>query len=182
MAIDDSVISPSLLLIAMPLALWFDLRSHRLPNWLTFSLLVLGLGVHLLLSGISGLLNSLGGGLLGLVLLLPFYLLKKGMGAGDVKMMAAIGAVLGVQNGLLCVGLTLISGSVLGLLFLLFKGGLVLSLRRYWLCILSRSWLVPQENDAANLHFPYALAIVSGVLLTLFISGELPLLVSALLA
>ncbi len=183
MAIDDSTVMLSLvLLVAMPFALWFDLRYHRLPNWLTLSLLLIGLLAHFFLSGLSGLLNALGGGLLGLLLFLPFYLLNKGMGAGDVKMMAAVGAVLGVQDGGLCIGLTLIFGSIFGLLFLLYKGGFVQSIRRYWLCLLSRSWVTPQANDAASLHFPYALAIASGVVMTLYLSGKLSQLAVVFLA
>ncbi|WP_066017416.1 A24 family peptidase [Endozoicomonas atrinae] len=165
---------PTLLLLAALIpALWYDLRYRRLPNWLTFSLFITGLMINSWLSGFSGLLDALGGGFLCLAMLLPFYLMKKGMGAGDVKMVAAIGAVLGVKDGALCTAAILIAGAVLGLLYLIYKGGLVVSLRRYWLCLMARTWLLPAENEAASLHFPYGLAIASGLLITLYGAGDL---------
>lgn len=174
MTIPNSDQLPTLLLLAALIpALWYDLRYRKLPNWLTFSLLLAGLIANTWLAGISGLLDALGGGALGLVLLLPFYLLKKGMGAGDVKMVAAIGAVLGIQDGLFCIAAILIAGSLLGLLYLIYKGGLITSLRRYWLSLMARTWLMPEANEAASLNFPYALAIASGVVVTLYSSGEL---------
>lgn len=165
-----------LLLVALVPALWLDVRYRKLPNWLTFSLFLTGLLINSWLAGFSGLLDAIGGGMLALVLLLPLYLWKKGMGAGDVKMVAAIGAVLGVRGGLLCTALILVAGSVIGLMFLFYKGGLLSSMNRYRFCILSRSWLLPQINDAASLRFPYAFAITAGVLITLYWSGNLELL------
>lgn len=67
-----------------------DLRSRRIPNLLTFSAAVAGLGYHAL-AGWSALAGSLGGLVLGLLLFLPIYLLR-GMGAGDVKLLGALGA------------------------------------------------------------------------------------------
>ncbi len=67
----------------------------------------------------------------------------------------------------------LIAGSLLGVLYLIYKGGLITSLRRYWLSLLARTWLLPEANEAARLNFPYALAIASGVVMTLYSSGEL---------
>ena len=61
-----------------------DLRRAKIPNWLTYSAMVGGLLLHTAQSGISGLSQSAGGLVLGIALLLAFYLLG-GMGAGDVK-------------------------------------------------------------------------------------------------
>ena len=171
---------PLLLLIALLPALWFDLRQHRLPNWLTGTLLLLGLILNTVLYSWQGLLDALGGAVLGLLIFLPFYLYKKGMGAGDVKMMAAIGAMLGIDDGLFCAASVLIIGSLYGLLYLVYKGGLIVSLRRYWLSLLARTWLAPEANEAANLNFPYAVAIASGVVFTLHSQGELRLIANML--
>jgi prepilin peptidase CpaA len=71
-----------------------DLRKFRIYNKLTIPLLVLGLVYHGLVGGFPGLFSSFEGSLLGFaILLLPF--LMGGMGAGDVQLMAAIGAWLG---------------------------------------------------------------------------------------
>lgn len=71
-----------------------DVRSRRIPNWLTVPIFVLGLLYHTLVGGLAGLGNSLAGFAVGLGLLLVPWLLGGG-GAGDVKLMAAVGAWFG---------------------------------------------------------------------------------------
>ena len=71
-----------------------DWRSRRIPNWLTVPGLLLGVMAHSLLSGWQGALTSLEGAGLALVILLPLVLLR-GLGAGDWKLMGAVGAFLG---------------------------------------------------------------------------------------
>ena len=61
---------------------WTDLRSRRIPNWLTVPGLAIGIAVNTVLGGWSGLKASLLGAALGLGLLLPFVLLRA-LGAGD---------------------------------------------------------------------------------------------------
>ena len=70
-----------------------DLRTSRIPNLLTFSAAAAGLAWHAF-GGWAPLASALGGLALGLLLFLPIYLLR-GMGAGDVKLLAALGAWLG---------------------------------------------------------------------------------------
>jgi prepilin peptidase CpaA len=72
----------------------FDLHSRRIPNVLTFGAALAGLIVATSMSGFPGLGSSTAGWLLATVLWLPLYALG-GMGAGDVKLLAAIGAWLG---------------------------------------------------------------------------------------
>ena len=74
-----------------------DVRSSRVPNVLTFSLALSGLGFHTIADSGNGFLFSLEGLGLGFVLLLGFYVYG-GMGAGDVKLLAAVGAVVGPLN------------------------------------------------------------------------------------
>ena len=66
----------------------------RVPNWLTFHLVLAGLAFAAWAGGFRGLLWSLGGAALGLALLLPLYAIG-GMGAGDVKLLAGVGAWVG---------------------------------------------------------------------------------------
>jgi prepilin peptidase CpaA len=71
-----------------------DWRSRRIPNWLTVPGLLIGVGTHSVLTGWHGTLFALEGAALALVLLIPLVLLRA-LGAGDWKLMGAVGAFLG---------------------------------------------------------------------------------------
>jgi prepilin peptidase CpaA len=73
---------------------WMDWRTRRIPNWLTVSGALAGLAANAILRGWHGAAISLEGAGLALGLLLPLVLLR-GFGAGDWKLMGAMGAVLG---------------------------------------------------------------------------------------
>ncbi len=71
-----------------------DLRWRRIPNLLTFGTALAGLAYHLLLNGVSGLGQSAAGWLVGAaIFIVPFAL--RGLGGGDVKLLAALGAWVG---------------------------------------------------------------------------------------
>ena len=93
-----------------------DWRSHQIPNSLVLFIAVTGIVYQSLDYGATGFVQSLLGMTLGLCALLPFYLMK-GMAAGDVKLMAAVGAWLPLLTLSSAVLLTLIAGGVMGLLF-----------------------------------------------------------------
>jgi prepilin peptidase CpaA len=99
--------------LALTLAGWggiCDWRSRRIPNWLTVPALFVGLGVNTLAWGWPGTKAALQGAGLGLGLLLPFVL-ARGLGAGDWKLMGALGAFLGPQKiFLVLLGTVLIAG------------------------------------------------------------------------
>ncbi|HVO79603.1 MAG TPA: A24 family peptidase [Terriglobales bacterium] len=73
---------------------WTDWRSRRIPNWLTVSGLILGLAVRAVAFGWAGAKDALLGAGLGLLLLLPFVMMRA-LGAGDWKLAGAFGAFLG---------------------------------------------------------------------------------------
>lgn len=74
-----------------------DFRRFRVPNVLTFPLCISGLAFHTGVNGLSGLQYGFGGIVVGVLILLVFYVLGV-MGAGDVKLLAAIGAWIGGPN------------------------------------------------------------------------------------
>jgi prepilin peptidase CpaA len=80
----------------LALASWFDLRTRRIPNALTFPTVAVGLMLGGLFFGLDGLRDSAQGAGLGLALLFPLFVLRW-MGAGDVKLMAAVGALKGFE-------------------------------------------------------------------------------------
>jgi prepilin peptidase CpaA len=75
-------------------ASWKDYRQHRVPNWLNAAIALTGLATQATFGGWAGFENGLKGMLVAFGMLVLFWAVK-GMGAGDVKFMAAIGAWLG---------------------------------------------------------------------------------------
>ncbi len=73
---------------------WLDWRTRRIPNWLTVSGAVAALALNSLVGGWHGAVGSLEGAGVALGLMLPFVLLR-GIGAGDWKLMGAVGAMMG---------------------------------------------------------------------------------------
>jgi prepilin peptidase CpaA len=105
----------------------FDLRSQRIPNALTFGAAAAALLVAAVGGGMPALGWSLAGWLLGLALFLPIYALG-GMGAGDVKLLAAIGAWLGPMDVFYAALYTGIAGGFLALGVAVWRG----CLRQTW--------------------------------------------------
>ena len=100
----------------------YDVRFRRIPNWITVSGVVIGLGLNTFLyRGLPGLVFSLKGLALGFGLYFLLYALHA-MGAGDVKMMAAVGALVGWEDWFAIFVLTALLGGILAGLVMLLRG------------------------------------------------------------
>lgn len=91
---------------------WLDWRSRRIPNWLTVPALFLGVGVNAVGSGWLGFRAALAGAALMLLLLLPLVWLRA-LGAGDWKLMGALGGFLGPRGALVVLFWSLMIGGVM---------------------------------------------------------------------
>jgi prepilin peptidase CpaA len=100
-----------------------DGRSLRVPNWLTYHFLIGGLVFSFFTGGSTLLLSSLAGASVGLLTLLPLYAIG-GMGAGDVKLMAGLGAWLGPWLTLWAFVASALTGSLLALAMMAYTGKL----------------------------------------------------------
>jgi len=98
-----------------------DCRSYRIPNWLTMGGALCGLAYGALAGAWSGLGLAVAGLLVGFLTLVPFYVLGV-MGAGDVKLMAMVGAFLGIPGIAYAVLSTFIVGGVLALAVIVGRG------------------------------------------------------------
>ena len=105
-----------------------DLKTRRIPNYLTLGGVLGGLGFQLGYHGLPGLLDGLAGLGLGFFLLLGPYLLG-GMGAGDVKASAALGAWLGLWRAFALFVYMGLCGGLILLVMLLWQGRLVARIR-----------------------------------------------------
>jgi prepilin peptidase CpaA len=159
--------------VVLAIATFTDLRSRRIPNWLVLPFLVAGIAVSCWLHGWSGLWESLGGMAMGGVLF-GIIGLMGGMGMGDVKLCAAIGAWIGPTQMLVALVLTGMAGGIMvlcwavagGFLGDLFKGtgDLVFGFRK-------RGFRPPENlalNNPLTRKMPYAPAIAIGTLFSFF--------------
>jgi len=138
------------------LAAVLDVRQRRIPNWLTLTTFVAGVALNAWQGGVAGALTAVAGALLGLAILLPFYILK-GLGAGDVKLLAAMGAVVGPQ---VVISIALYAGLLGGLM------SIFVLVRRRRLSFALREILVLQKMPSrSGAKAPYGVAIAGGVYL-----------------
>lgn len=108
-----------------------DVRSRRIPNALTFGAALAALAYQSMAGGWPGAQSTLLGWLVGTALFLPFFLLG-GMGAGDVKLVAALGAWLGPHEALQLALCASIAGGAIGAFVALTRGYLTTALRNVW--------------------------------------------------
>jgi prepilin peptidase CpaA len=151
--------------VGMGAAAVIDLRTRRIPNILTASIAGIGLGIAAAGFGHVGLGASMLGCLLGLAFMMPGHLFGA-TGAGDVKLLAAAGALLGPTDTVYAFLYTAIAGGVLALL-------VAVARRRLNQTIGTASRLVSGDQQvradieslSSNNRFAYAPAIAIGVVL-----------------
>lgn len=176
-----------ILIILLLTAAFFDAKEKRIPNLLTFPVMLTGLILNIIMNRLSGITFSFYGFLIGLaIFFIPFIL--GGMGAGDVKLMAAIGALMGWKFTLLSSFFTAIAGIVVIFVYLIYKKKLFSYFRKYIVAIVRtilnciyfsdgniignklKSFAysnVTQDGVNEKLYVPYGLAIALGTLFVL---------------
>jgi prepilin peptidase CpaA len=113
------------LIVLLVTAATIDVRSHRIPNWLTLSGTVFGLAYSAFVPFYMhhGFLWSLGGWAVGFAFLFPLWMMRI-MGAGDVKLMAMSGALLGLGGIYEALLFSFIAGGALAIGFAVWHGKL----------------------------------------------------------
>jgi prepilin peptidase CpaA len=148
-------------------AVWSDTRQRRIPNRLVFAGCCAALALSLAPGGI-GIGSALGGMAAGFALLLPLHLLRV-VGAGDVKLMAAVGAFTGFPAVLTVALITLLAGGALSFAWAVHlrqlrqvlhnvRTGLFLSMAD----VANRSLPRPDSLPTVEARVPYAVAIAAG--------------------
>lgn len=161
----------TILLVGLVIAVMSDLFTCRIPNKLTLTMVLVSLVLHTWFGQWQGLVFALSGLVAGLLCFLPLHLFGA-MGAGDVKLLAAVGSVVGPGTVFIAALMTLVAGGGLALLYITARGGLPALLRRYGSMVVLLTareprYIPPSAGEAAGLRFPYALAIACGTALAL---------------
>src|SRR5438067_184480 len=159
------------LLLLVSIAAVNDLATRRIPN----RLLLAGLACLLVLNLLSAdpgaaMLAALGGMGVGLAVFMPFYLMR-GMAAGDVKLMAAVGAFTGPGEAFEIAVLTWCAGGVMALLVVLVRGRMRLAIGNIGRILAGMmtpggTVLAPAQEKSAG-SMPYGLAIAVGTVAVL---------------
>jgi prepilin peptidase CpaA len=166
------------LMVVLIVAALIDVRVRKIPNLLTYQTMGVALTYHCLRSGWDGLIFSSGGLVLGTVFFILPYLMG-GMGAGDAKLMGAVGAILGPRGVFVACLLTAIVGGFYSLLVLLNK-------RQYSRSLITRSAMTlktfaltrqfipvpaPEGQEKPRLCYGIAITLGTSLYILLELSG-----------
>jgi prepilin peptidase CpaA len=148
-----------------------DLRVRRVPNALTMTLATAGVALAATGLGRLGVSAAIAGWCAGLALMLPGYLFGA-TGAGDVKLLAAVGALLGPEGILWAFLYTAIAGGTIALVVAAWRGCLRRTLdETMWLVLSRGANAAAIEDPQANNRFPYAPAIAIGAIVAAVAGG-----------
>ncbi|PAE44382.1 A24 family peptidase [Bacillus sp. 7884-1] len=163
-----------ILVVVLFICLFTDIKSRKILNVVTLPTIIFGILYNLVDAGLEGLLFSGKGFLVGLGLLLIPYLLG-GMGAGDVKLMTAIGALMGTSFVFYSFIYTALIGGFIAILLIIMRKGFMNSVKSFFFChVFLRSnlgSLIITKDKSSSISFPYGVAIVLGTLCTLVWGG-----------
>jgi prepilin peptidase CpaA len=164
-----ALVVPALAAVVAVCAGITDVRERRIPNLLTYPAMLAGLALQTALHGWKGLLLSAAGGLFFGGVFLVFYLVRA-MGAGDVKLAAALGFIVGSSAALQLMFATAVAGGALALIVMVRSGRIVQTLRNtLWVAAfharhgLQTHPVVNLDNPTA-VRMPYGLAFAAGTL------------------
>ncbi len=149
-----------------------DVRERRIPNRVTGPAIIAGLTLHTVLGGWRGLGDSALSGVIAGVIFLVFYL-AGGMGAGDVKLMAAVGCIAGTASLPVLAVSTAMAGGLFALAVGIYSGRLRETLGNAGALLAhhGRHGLRPHPkltlSNTETLRLPYALPIAAGCLIAL---------------
>ncbi len=153
-----------------------DIANRRVPNLLTFGAALVGVALHGALGGVRGVGFALLGWLLGLVLFLPIFALR-GLGGGDVKLLAAFGAFVGPRLVIWSGLYGAIAGGVLAVVLTLSRGVLGRTLGN--LRVILTHWRLagvgPVDgftlDNSASVRLPYAVPLACGLVVALWLQA-----------
>ena len=152
-------------------AAFMDVQQRRIPNWLTYPAILAGVLLRAHFWGVNGALTALAGCLLSAGIVFVFYAVRA-MGAGDLKLLAAVGAFTGPHYAIQTLLATAIAGGVLAIIYVLYRGRLRATLGNVGEVMKFHVAGGMQAHPDFNLdnpdalRMPYGLAIAAGTFYT----------------
>jgi prepilin peptidase CpaA len=154
------------------LVIYHDVRYRRIPNPFVLATFITGLTLNFVLGGVPGALSSLGGCVLAFILMFILHVFGA-MGAGDVKLFAAIGSVIGAHLVLPTFVVVVLTGGLLALASILRSGVFATTMHRVLQILvgLLPGWPMPKFSVPADrrLTIPYGAAITIGAIIAIAI-------------
>lgn len=163
------IVSCALLIPLAIIITYYDVRYRRIPNAFVLATLLSGLVVNFIFGGLQGAFASLGGCILAFTLMFILHVFGA-MGAGDVKLFAAVGSVVGAQLVLPTFLTVVLTGGALAVVTMV-RGGVVretlLRVAQIF-CGLLPGWEMPRFSVPAERRhtIPYGVAITLGSLIS----------------
>jgi prepilin peptidase CpaA len=168
------MLSPTAIVVELflvPLAvliIYHDVRYRRIPNAFVLATLISGLTLNFIMGGLQGGLYSAGGCVLAFILMFMLHVFGA-LGAGDVKLFAAVGSVLGAQLVLPTFVVVVLTGGVLALVSVVRSGVFATTMHRVLQILvgLLPGWQMPKFSVPADrrLTIPYGVAITIGAII-----------------
>lgn len=142
---------------------WLDWRSRRIPNWLTVPALATGIAANTLAWGWPGAKAALEGAGLALALLLPLVL-ARGLGAGDWKLMGALGAFLGPSRLVVVLLGTVFIAGLMAVAQMVRSRRVIQTLSNLWVLLLAiATFGIRGQRENLTLDNPGLMALPFGV-------------------
>ncbi len=164
--------APAQIALLIPLAIiiaYYDVRYRRIPNPFVLATFISGVAMNAILFGLHGVVGSIAGCALGFVLMFMLHVFGA-MGAGDVKLFAAIGAITGAHMILPTFLVVILTGGVLALIWIIRIGALVSTMHRVLQIFagLLPGWEMPRFAVPADRRhtIPYGVAITIGSIIS----------------
>lgn len=161
--------------LLLPLAIviaYYDVRYRRIPNAFVLATLIGGIAINAIFGGFSGVAASVGGCLLAFVLMFMLHIFGA-MGAGDVKLFAAIGAVTGSQMVIPTFVVVILTGGLLAVVSMVRSGMVKTTMHRVLQILVGMlpGWQMPKFAVPTDRRhtIPYGVAITMGSIISVAI-------------
>ena len=168
----ETLVNISLLLPLAIIIAYYDVRYRRIPNAFVLATLAAGIAINAIFAGLPGVAASIGGCALAFVLMFMLHVFGA-MGAGDVKLFAAIGAVTGAPLVLPTFIVVILTGGLLAIVSIIRAGILMTTMHRVLQIFVGMlpGWQMPKFAVPQDRKYtiPYGVAITMGSIISVAI-------------